>query len=138
MGVHVQGEGLPEPAAGGHRLPRPRERVRVGRGRDLRACGRRGGGIAGDPVLGRVDNHLYVLKADDSLLLESSTFNFRYEEVLGPESIRLGVWGYAAPVIGRYPLGIAKVDAGTTIPAPAEVETTEAPAAEGESKAKKA
>jgi len=48
------------------------------------------------------------------------------------------VWGYAAPVIGRYPLGIAKVDAGTTIPAPAEVETTEAPAAEGESKAKKA
>jgi len=90
------------------------------------------------PSWAGVDNHLYVLKADDSLLLESSTFNFRYEEVLGPESIRLGVWGYAAPVIGRYPLGIAKVDAGTTIPAPAEVETTEAPAAEGESKAKKA
>jgi HK97 family phage major capsid protein len=66
-----------------------------------------------------VDNHLYVIKADDSLLLESSTFNFRYEEVLGPESIRLGVWGYAAPVIARYPAAIAKVDAGTTIPAPA-------------------
>ena len=81
------------------------------------------------PSWAAVDNHLYVLKADDSLLLESSTFNFRYEEVLGPESIRLGVWGYAAPVIGRYPLGIAKVDAGTTIPAPAEVE---APAAEAE------
>jgi HK97 family phage major capsid protein len=71
------------------------------------------------PSWAGVDNHLYVVKADDSLLLESSTFNFRYEEVLGPEAIRLGVWGYAAPVIGRYPASIAKVDAGTTIPAPA-------------------
>jgi HK97 family phage major capsid protein len=77
-----------------------------------------------------VDNHLYVAKADDLILLESSTFNFRYEEVLGPESIRLGVWGYAAPVVARYPTAIAKIDAGSTIPAPAEaeeVEVTEAP-----------
>jgi hypothetical protein len=74
------------------------------------------------PSWAGVDNHIYVLKADDSLLLESSTFNFRYEEVLGPEAIRLGVWGYAAPVIGRYPNSIAKIDAGTTIPAPAEAE----------------
>jgi HK97 family phage major capsid protein len=74
------------------------------------------------PSWAAVDNHLYVLKADDSLLLESSTFNFRYEEVLGPESIRLGVWGYAAPVVARYPAGIAKIDAGVTIPAPAELE----------------
>jgi HK97 family phage major capsid protein len=80
------------------------------------------------PSWAAVDNHLYVLKADDSLLLESSTFNFRYEEVLGPESIRLGVWGYAAPVIGRYPLGIAKIDAGTTIPAPQELEPVTQPA----------
>jgi HK97 family phage major capsid protein len=68
-----------------------------------------------------VDNHIYVLKADDSILLESSTFNFRYEEVLGPSAIRLGVWGYAAPVLGRYPSGIGQINAGTTIPAPAEV-----------------
>jgi hypothetical protein len=52
---------------------------------------------------------LYVSKADDVLLLESSTFNFRYEEVLGPESIRLGVWGYAAVVTDRYPTGWGKV-----------------------------
>jgi HK97 family phage major capsid protein len=70
------------------------------------------------PSWAAVDNHLYVLKADDLLLLESSTFNFRYEEVLGPQSIRLGVWGYAAPVVARYPGGIAKIDAGVTIPAP--------------------
>src|SRR6516165_9088556 len=82
------------------------------------------------PSWAGVDNHIYVLKADDSLLLESSTFNFRYEEVLGPSAIRLGVWGYAAPVLGRYPSGIGQINAGTTIPAPAEV--AEEPAAEGE------
>jgi HK97 family phage major capsid protein len=74
------------------------------------------------PSWAGVDNHIYVAKADDLILLESSTFNFRYEEVLGPESIRLGVWGYAAPVVARYPVAIAKIDAGTTIPAPAEAE----------------
>jgi HK97 family phage major capsid protein len=65
------------------------------------------------------DNLLYVAKADDLLLLESSTFNFRYEEVLGPESIRLGVWGYAAPVVARYPAALAQINAGSTIPTPA-------------------
>jgi len=90
-------------------------------------------GLAIVPSWAGVDNHLYVLKVDDSLLLESSTFNFRYEEVLGPSTIRLGVWGYAAPVIGRYPLSIAKIDAGTTIPAPQEAEVE----AEGTAKAKK-
>ena len=69
------------------------------------------------------DNHIFVAKADDLLLLESSTFNFRYEEVLGPESIRLGVWGYAAPVVGRYAMAIAKIDGGVTIPAPQEAES---------------
>jgi hypothetical protein len=72
------------------------------------------------PSWAGVDNSIYVLKADDSLLLESSTFNFRYEEVLGPSSIRLGVWGYAAPVIARYPASIALINAGSTIPSPAE------------------
>ena len=80
------------------------------------------------------DNHLFVAKADDLLLLESSTFNFRYEEVLGPESIRLGVWGYAAPVVGRYAMAIAKIDAGASIPAPQSVED-DAPA-NGGAKAK--
>jgi HK97 family phage major capsid protein len=83
------------------------------------------------PSWAGVDNSLYVLKADDSLLLESSTFNFRYEEVLGPESIRLGVWGYAAPVISRYPSGIAFINAGSTIPAPQEAEEAETQPAVG-------
>ena len=70
------------------------------------------------PSWAAVDNHMYVAKADDLLLLESSTFNFRYEEVLGPESIRLGVWGYAAPVVARYPAALALINGGVTIPAP--------------------
>lgn len=70
------------------------------------------------------DNHIFVAKVDDCLLLESSTFNFRYEEVLGPESIRLGVWGYVAPVVGRYAMAIAKIDAGATIPAPQDFSGT--------------
>jgi hypothetical protein len=81
------------------------------------------GEVVGLPVVpswAGVDNHIYVIRASDSLLLESSTFNFRYEEVLGPSAIRLGVWGYAAPVIGRYPVSIAQINAGTTIPAPQE------------------
>jgi hypothetical protein len=84
------------------------------------------------------DNHIFVLKADDLLLLESSTFNFRYEEVLGPETIRLGVWGYAAPVVGRYAMAIAKIDAGATIPAPqtADGDDDEAKAKDDEPKAR--
>jgi hypothetical protein len=87
-----------------------------------------GGEVVGLQVIpswAGVDNHIYVIVAADSLLLESPTFNFRYEEVLGPSAIRLGVWGYAAPVLGRYPSGIVKIDAGATIPAPLAEEDTE-------------
>jgi hypothetical protein len=79
-------------------------------------------GLSCVPSWAGVDNHLYVVKADDLVLVESSTFNFRYEEVLGPSAIRLGVWGYAGVILSRYPSGIARIDAGTTIPAPAEAE----------------
>ena len=76
-----------------------------------------------------VDNHLYVVRADDMLLLESPTMNFRYEEVLGPSAIRLGVWGYAAPVLGRYASSVVKINAtGIPAPAEAEVEAEEEPA----------
>jgi hypothetical protein len=42
--------------------------------------------------------------------------------VLDAEAIRLGVLGYAALVIARYPVATAKSDDGTTIQAPAEAE----------------
>jgi HK97 family phage major capsid protein len=79
------------------------------------------------PSWAGVDNHLYVVRADDLLLLESSTFNFRYEEVLGPSAIRLGVWGYAAPILTRYASSVVKINAGTTIPAPALADDEPAP-----------
>jgi HK97 family phage major capsid protein len=94
-------------------------------------------GLAGEvvglyviPSWAAVDNHMYAVVASDLLLLESSTFNFRYEEVLGPSSIRLGVWGYAAPILGRYASSVARINSGTTIPAPAEM--AEEPVAEAE------
>jgi HK97 family phage major capsid protein len=52
---------------------------------------------------------MYVVRAADSVLLESSTMNFRFEEVIGPQSIRLGVWGYAGVTLMRYPKGIARI-----------------------------
>jgi HK97 family phage major capsid protein len=69
------------------------------------------GQIAGVPVVPTwiAGDIAYVVKADDALLLESSTFNFRYEEVLGPESIRLGVWGYAGVVLNRYLMAWARI-----------------------------
>ena len=69
------------------------------------------GQLAGLPVVPSWAGQdvMYVVKSDDVLLLESATFNFRYEEVLGPESIRLGVWGYAAIVTDRYPKAWAKI-----------------------------
>jgi HK97 family phage major capsid protein len=83
-------------------------------------------GLTVIPSWAGVDNSLYVVRADDLILLESSTFNFRYEEVLGPIAIRLGVWGYAAPILGRYASSVIKINSGTTIPAPAEAETESA------------
>jgi HK97 family phage major capsid protein len=37
-----------------------------------------------------------VIRAQDTLLFESDTLRFRYDEQVGPESIVLGVWGYTA------------------------------------------
>ena len=63
------------------------------------------------PSWAGVDNPLYLIKADDMILLESSTFNSKYEEVLGPSSIRIGVWGYAAPVLTRYAASTVRINA---------------------------
>ncbi len=39
---------------------------------------------------------LLAFKASDQVLFETNVLRFRYEEVAGPESIILGVWGYTA------------------------------------------
>jgi hypothetical protein len=68
-------------------------------------------GLQAIPSWAGVDAQSYVVKADDLLLLESNTMQFRYEEVLGPQTIRLGVWGYVAVVLARYPKAICRITA---------------------------
>jgi hypothetical protein len=68
-------------------------------------------GLNAIPSWAGVDTQSYVVKSDDLLLLESNTMQFRYEEVLGPSTVRLGVWGYAAVVLQRYPKAIARITA---------------------------
>lgn len=40
-----------------------------------------------------------VLRSTDTLLFESNLLRFRFEEVAGPESIVLGIWGYTAVIV---------------------------------------
>jgi hypothetical protein len=40
-----------------------------------------------------------ALRASDVLLFESNILRFRFEEVAGPESIVLGIWGYTAVIV---------------------------------------
>lgn len=47
------------------------------------------------------DDRFAVLRGSDVLLFESNVMRFRYEQPLGPESIKMGVWGYTA-VLVRY------------------------------------
>jgi HK97 family phage major capsid protein len=68
------------------------------------------------PSWAGVDTQAYVVKADDLILLESSTMTFRYEEKLGPQSIQLGVWAYAVPMLTRYPRAIARITTTGALP----------------------
>lgn len=44
-----------------------------------------------------------VMKAGDTVLFESSLLRFRFEEVSGPESIVLGIWGYTGVIVRQTP-----------------------------------
>ncbi|GAA2855354.1 hypothetical protein GCM10010472_10810 [Pseudonocardia halophobica] len=56
--------------------------------------------IASDGVT-QYPESILVARAADTVLFESQTLRFRYEEPDGPETIRLGVWGYVG-VLTRY------------------------------------
>lgn len=47
------------------------------------------------------DLEFAAVRSTDVLLFESDMLRFRYEEVLGPQSIKLGVWAYSALLV-RY------------------------------------
>jgi HK97 family phage major capsid protein len=56
--------------------------------------------IATDGVsTGSYPESTIVARAADTILFESDVLRFRYEEPLGPESVKLGVWGYTAVIV---------------------------------------
>jgi HK97 family phage major capsid protein len=48
-----------------------------------------------------LDDRFAAVRGQDVLLFESSMMRFRYEQPLGPESIKMGIWAYTAVLI-RY------------------------------------
>ncbi len=69
---------------------------------DLAGDGGRYKGLTMAPTEGiALDDRVVVLRASDVLLFESGMMRFRYEEPLGPESIKMGIWAYTA-VLVRY------------------------------------
>ena len=42
---------------------------------------------------------IVVLRSGDTILFEGNMLRFRYEEVAGPESVKLGVWAYSAVIV---------------------------------------
>lgn len=49
-----------------------------------------------------------VAKADDVILFEGDMMRFRYEEVSGPQSIKLGIWAYNAVTVRYSSTGACK------------------------------
>lgn len=54
------------------------------------------GVIATDGLTGGYPDNLLAARASDTILFESPTLRFRYEEPNGPESVKLGIWAYTA------------------------------------------
>lgn len=42
---------------------------------------------------------IVVFRSADTILFEGNMLRFRYEEVAGPESVKLGVWAYSAVIV---------------------------------------
>lgn len=55
-------------------------------------------GILASDGVSQYPESILVARAQDTILFESPTVRFRYDEPKGPETIRLGVWGY----VGTY------------------------------------
>lgn len=56
--------------------------------------------IASDGIsTGGFPEDIVTLRLQDTILFEGSMFRFRFEEVQGPHSIKLGIWAYTAAVV---------------------------------------
>lgn len=64
--------------------------VREGNIEGLRAFPTEGASVGGFP------DNIIVARADDTVLFEGNMLRFKYEQPLGPESIKMGIWAYTA------------------------------------------
>lgn len=46
--------------------------------------------------VGAFPDNVMIARADDTVLFEGNMLRFKYEQPLGPESIRMGIWAYTA------------------------------------------
>lgn len=53
--------------------------------------------------------NILVFRSGDTILFEGSVLRFRYEEVAGPESVKLGVWAYSAVVVRQAASSVRRV-----------------------------
>jgi len=68
------------------------------------------GVIASDGVsTGSFPESILVARAADTILFESDVLRFRYEEPLGPESVKLGIWGYSAVICRQAGKSIKRI-----------------------------
>jgi hypothetical protein len=54
--------------------------------------------------------NILVFRSGDTILFEGSVLRFRYEEVAGPESIKLGVWAYSAVIVRQAAHSVRRVE----------------------------
>lgn len=66
--------------------------------------------IATDGVsTGSYPESILVARAADTILFESDVLRFRYEEPLGPESVKLGIWGYSAVIVRQAGKSVKRI-----------------------------
>jgi hypothetical protein len=53
--------------------------------------------------------NILVFRSADTILFEGNMLRFRYEEVAGPESVKLGVWAYTAVIVRQAASSVRRV-----------------------------
>ena len=53
--------------------------------------------------------NMIAFRSADTILFEGSVLRFRYEEVAGPESVKLGVWAYSAVIVRQAANSVRRV-----------------------------
>lgn len=59
--------------------------------------------------VGGYPESILVFRSGDTILFEGSVLRFRYEEVSGPESVKLGVWAYSAVIVRQAASSVRRV-----------------------------